>query len=283
MSFVAMKMLVDRAYRDGYAVPSFCAWNAEVMAAVLRVAERLRAPVILMQGPGEFPVMEPALMAAVARAVKSSFDTPAALHLDHGDTLALVQTCLQNDYTSVMLDYSTRPMEENVDALREVVRLSRPRGVTVEGELGHVGQADESTAEGAGASTFTDPAKARAYVDATGVDVLAVSIGNKHGFYKGEPKLDFGLLTTLHAATGIPLVLHGGTGIPAKDIEKAVARGIAKVNVASDLVHGMRADLMAQWTEGRNLWSPLAIGAAMEGLEKTIEKWIRVTGAAGRA
>ena len=280
-----MKILVDKAYRDGYAVPSFCAWNAEVMAAVLRVAERLRAPVILMQGPGEFPVlsvMAPSLMAAVARAVAGSFDIPAALHLDHGDTLPLVQCCLDAGYTSVMLDCSTRPLKENSDALREVVRLSRPRGVTVEGELGHVGKADESSAEAGGESTFTDPSTARAFVEATGVDALAVSIGNKHGFYKGEPRLDFSLLSALHDATGIPLVLHGGTGISPGDIEKAMARGIAKVNVASELVHGMRADLAAQWAAGKNLWSPIAIGAAMVGLEKTIEKWIHVTGAAGR-
>ncbi|MDP3176490.1 MAG: class II fructose-bisphosphate aldolase [Spirochaetaceae bacterium] len=283
MSFVPMKALMDKAWRGGYAVPAFCAWNAEVMSAALRVAERLRAPVILMQGPGEFPLLPPPEMAAVARAIEALHGATAALHLDHGDSPALVSSCLENGYTSVMLDYSTRPFEDNVAALAEVARLARPLGVTVEGELGHVGKASETSVEGSTVSTLTDPATAREYVERTGVDCLAVSIGNKHGFYRGDPKLEFGLLEELRAATGIPMVLHGGTGISAADIERAISFGIAKVNVASELVHGVRASLVEQWAGGRNQWTPEAQAVATRSIEASMEKWFRMTGAVERA
>jgi ketose-bisphosphate aldolase len=283
MSFVAMADLVGRAFREGYAVPAFCTWNAESMDAVLRTAERLRAPVILMHGPGEFPVLPPATMADVARAVEAHHGARAALHLDHGDSLQMVRQCIEARYTSVMLDFSQRPLEENAAALAQVVSLARPRGITVEGEIGQVGKADDASAERSGAGSYTDPREAVDYLERTKVDLLAVSIGNKHGFYQGDPHLEFGLLAELHAALPVPLVMHGGTGIPEKDIQRSIGLGIAKVNVASELVHGLRNNLTSQWGEQRNLWTPLAFGEARQALEPVIERWIRVTGAAGKA
>jgi ketose-bisphosphate aldolase len=283
MGFVAMSEMTGPAFRKGYAVPSFCAWNAEVMEMVLQTAERLHAPVILMQGPGEFPVMAPASMAAVAMALVRRYEVPAALHLDHGDSPQMVRECIDAGYTSVMLDYSQRPFEENVKALEDVVRIARPKGITVEGEIGRVGKADESSVEAGAVSALTDPADAVQYARRTGVDLLAVSIGNKHGFYQGEPKLDFELLAQIHRTVPIPLVMHGGTGIPKEDIQRSIGMGVAKVNVASELVHGLRGSLTAQWAQGTNLWSPLAVAEARKIMEPVVEKWIRITGAAGKA
>jgi ketose-bisphosphate aldolase len=279
-----MAELVGRAFRDGYAVPAFCTWNAESMDAVLAAAQRMRAPVILMQGPGEFPVLAPGLMADVARVVAARHPgAAAALHLDHGDSMEMVRQCVSARYTSVMLDFSARSFDENSSALRQVVEMARPHGITVEGEIGRIGKADEATAEAGHGSALTDTVEAQAYLRATGVDLLAVSIGNKHGFYRGDPKLDFGLLAELHAAIPVPLVMHGGTGIPEKDIQRSIAMGIAKVNVASEQVHGFRGSLVAQWGKGENLWSPLAIAEARKIIEQVAEKWIRITGAAGKA
>ena len=283
MSFVPMSELTGRAYREGYAVPAFCAWNAEAMEAILMAATRLHAPVILMSGPGEFPVMSPATMAAVAYAVKSRYDTPAALHLDHGDSLEMVRQCIDARYTSVMLDFSARTFDENAGALRKVVEMAHPRGITVEGEIGKIGKADEATTEGGTRSAYTDPNEAVKFVRASGVDLLAVSVGNKHGFYNGEPHLEFDLLSALHAAVPIPLVMHGGTGIPEKHIQRSVELGIAKVNVASELVHGVRSSLTAQWKENRNLWTPIAFGEAVKVMGPVVEKWLHITGAAGKA
>jgi fructose/tagatose bisphosphate aldolase len=133
MSFYPMKDLIAKAYREGYAVPSFCAWDAQSMEVILRTAEKLRAPVILMQGPGEFPVLGPKSMARVAYAIMDGYEVPAALHLDHGNSLEMVRDCIEARYTSVMLDYSTRPFSENAAALKEVSRLAHPLDITVEG------------------------------------------------------------------------------------------------------------------------------------------------------
>src|SRR5262252_1485234 len=147
MKFLPMHELLQPAWKQGYAVPAFCAWNAELMETILQVATELRAPVILMNGPGEFPLNSPDTMGLIARAIAQKYNVPAALHLDHGDSPELVDACIQAGYTSVMLDYSTRPFEENAAALKEVVSRGRSRGVTVEGEIGSVGKVDDSTVE----------------------------------------------------------------------------------------------------------------------------------------
>ena len=284
MSIVSMAGPVGKAYREGYAVPAFCAWNAEVTRVILQTAERLRAPVILMHALPDFTLLPPALQAEVTRVVARRFEAvPAVMHLDHGDSPELVAECLQAGYTSVMLDYSARSFEENAEALRRVGELAHPLGVSVEGEIGHVGRADESSVEGGAVSALTDPTEAAEYVRRSQVDLLAVSVGNKHGFYRGEPRIEFGLLAELQAAVRVPLVLHGGTGIPEKDIRRSVELGIAKVNVASELAHGFRTTFNAQWEGGAQPWVTAALGAAVASLERTIEKWIRITGAEGKA
>ena len=283
MKFVPSIELIRKAAAGGYAVPSFCAWNAETMVAVLRVAEELRAPVIVMNGPGEFPVLGPAFMGAVAHAVACHFSIPAALHLDHGDSPEIVQASIEAGYTSVMLDYSSRPFAENAAALRDVVKLAHPRGITVEGELGHVGKADTMTVEGRGDSTLTEPGEAAAYVEQTGVDALAVSIGNAHGQYTKLPVFDFERLREIRAAVGVPLVLHGGSGTPEADLRRALALGMAKVNVATELTLALREGLTTELGASQKRWLPLSLADATRRLAPVVEKWIRLTGAAGRA
>jgi tagatose 1,6-diphosphate aldolase GatY/KbaY len=281
--FVPMQELLSAAAAGGYAVPSFCAWTAESMYTILGVATELRAPVILMNGPGEYPLMGPQQMADVAHTVIRRFSVPAALHLDHGNSVAQVCECLEAGYTSVMLDFSQRPYAENAAALREVVQRAHPRGVTVEGELGHVGRADKITTEGSAISTLTEVAEAAAYVAETGLDALAVSIGNAHGQYTTLPQLDFPRLAAIHEAVSIPLVLHGGSGTPEADLRRAISLGIAKVNVATELMTAMRHSLAAEWQGTSRLWFPVAQAAATRAMVPVIEKWFRWTGAAGRA
>jgi ketose-bisphosphate aldolase len=275
--------LLRAALSEGYAVPSFCVWNAESMVAVLSVAERLRAPVILMNGPGEFPLLTPGSMGTVARALASQYRVQAALHLDHGDSPEMVADCLDAGYTSVMLDYSSRPYEENAAAMRRVAAMARQTGATTEGELGIVGKVDSATPEGTDSAALTDPAQAAAFVEETGIDALAVAIGNAHGQYARLPRLDFQRLADVRSVVSIPLVLHGGTGTPPDDLRRAISLGIAKVNVATESVASVRQALRDQWDAGRNLWAPLALAEAMPAMERVVEKWITLTGAAGRA
>jgi ketose-bisphosphate aldolase len=183
----------------------------------------MRAPVVLMNGPGEFPLLSPADLGAVAHALAPRFPVRTALHLDHGNSLAQVRACLDAGYTSVMLDFSARPYAENAAALREVAAMAHPRGVTVEGEIGHVGKVDSITTEGAGDSTLTEVGEAVSYLADTQVDALAISIGNAHGQYTRLPRLDFDRLAAIRAAVGIPLVLHGGSGTPEADPRRAIS------------------------------------------------------------
>jgi len=243
----------------------------------------LKAPVILMNGPGEFGLLAPRDMGAVAHALAERFDVPAALHLDHGNSMAMVEDCLAAKYTSVMLDYSTRPFAENIEALRCVAALAHPRGVTVEGELGVIGQVDQVSVEGGGQSTLTDPSMAATFVEKTGIDALAVSIGNAHGIYTKLPRLDFERLAKIRAAVPVYLILHGGSGTPEADLRHAISLGIVKVNVATESINAVRQSLMEQWSSGQNLWTPIAQAHAMEPMAKVLEKWFHLTGAVGRA
>ena len=283
MSFVPMQELLRPAYEGGYAVPSFCAWNAEVAETILQVATDLQAPVILMSGPGEFPLNPPDTLARVCQAVASKYPVPVALHLDHGDSPETVARCLEAGYSSVMLDYSTRSFEENVAGMKQVVAMARPKGVTVEGEIGAVGRVDDITVEGGAHSRLTEPAQAARFVEETGVDALAVSIGNAHGLYTKLPVFDFERLEKIRAATGIPLVLHGGSGTQPEYIRRAISLGMAKINIASELCKAFRDTYAEQHSGGKMGWLPTVLGAVRPAMAQVVDKWIRLAGAAGKA
>lgn len=278
-----MHELLQPAWKAGYAVPSFCAWSAEVTETVLQVATELKAPVILMSGPGEFGLNSADTLARIAKALIEKYPVPAALHLDHGDSLAMVDACIEAGYTSVMLDFSTRSFEDNVAGLRAVVAKARPKGITVEGEIGSVGKVDDLTVEGGETSTLTEPAEAARYAQMTGVDALAVSIGNAHGIYTKLPVFDFVRLEKIRQAVSVPLVLHGGSGTHPEYLKRAIALGMAKVNVASELCKAFRDSYAAEHVDGKPDWLPSALAAARKPMAEVIAKWLVLCGAAGRA
>jgi tagatose 1,6-diphosphate aldolase GatY/KbaY len=285
MNFIPAKDLVEKAERDGYAVPAFCAWNAEIMDLVLRTAQEVNAPVMLMAGPSEFQLLPPAKTANTANAIAQLYNVPAALHYDHGDSLTVLKDCLDTGFTSVMLDLSKLSFEENVQGLTEAVELARPLGVTVEGELGAVGKVTDQTEEGTEIDVLTNPENAKSYVEATGIDMLAVSIGNKHGIYTELPKFDFDRLREIHEIVNVPLVLHGGSTTPEPDIKQSIELGIRKINVASELVKCVRDSLLDQWNQDpqMNPWVPSAFAEAVKGIPDILRRWFRMTGAEGQA
>ncbi|MFW6180848.1 MAG: class II fructose-bisphosphate aldolase, partial [Spirochaetota bacterium] len=277
------KELAQDAARRSYAVPSFCAWSAEAAKTILETAELLNAPVILMHSWSEISITGPQVVSAWARRLIQEHPVPASLHLDHGRSMDQVVRCLEAGYTSVMLDLSPLPFEENAAGMREAVGAARRSGASVEGELGAVGRTDQVTGEGGPASSLTDPEDAALFVERTGVDLLAVSIGNSHGLYTTLPHLDFERLAGIHRRVGVPLVLHGGSGTPEEDLKRAVSLGIAKINVASELVQAVRDSLTEQWGSGRNLWLPFAFRPALERMAEVVKRWLVRTGAAGKA
>ena len=278
-----MHELLQPAWKAGYAVPSFCAWNAEVGETVLQVATELKAPVILMSGPGEFGLNSPDTLARIVKALIEKYPVPAALHLDHGNSLEMVDECIEAGFTSVMLDFSTHSFAENVAGLQAVVAKARPKGITVEGEIGSVGKVDDVTVEGGESSTLTDPAEAARYAELTQVDALAVSIGNAHGIYTRLPVFDFDRLDKIHRAVSVPLVLHGGSGTQPEYLKRAIGLGMAKINVASELCKAFRDSYAAGLANGKPGWLPSDLAAARKPMSEVIAKWLRLCGADGKA
>jgi len=283
MALVSSGDMLRVAAEHGYGIPSFCVWSAEGIELTLRTANKMNAPVLIMSGPGEFPTLEPKDIAEIAKFVARRFDIPVALHLDHGDSVSLVEECVRSGFTSVMLDLSTEAYEENVRGMREVVRIAKSSNVTVEGEIGTIGRAETSQAEESGRIEYTAVEDAERFVLDTGIDILAVSIGNRHGFYRGDPVINVERAREIYAAVKIPLVLHGGTGTPPTTLTALVKSGVAKINVASEIVHGIREDLTRQWSNNENFWVPIAIGETKRIVEPILERWFRATGAANRA
>ena len=275
--------LIKKAEAEGYAVPAFTIWNAETIDTVLKVAEEMQSPVILMTGPAEFNLFSPKKIASIAYLIAENYNVPAALHLDHGDSLQQVEDCIAANYTSVMLDFSSKPFSENVEAMKKVMEIAHPKGITVEAELGSIGKADKISEEGIDITTLTNPLQAKQFVEETKIDMLAVGIGNAHGIYSSLPKLDFARLQEIYEFTKIPLVLHGGSGTPAEDLKKAILFGICKVNIASELVKALRDYFLNQWNAQKNMWIPITTAQALKRMIPVVKKWITNLGAEGKA
>ncbi len=236
MSLCDMKSLLVAARADGHAVGAFTVWDMESVQAVVGAAESLGLPVIAQVGPWEADFAGMELLAEIIKHVALRASVPVALHLDHGESFERVMKGIHRGFTSVMMDASHLPFDENVAFTRQVVRCAHAAGVSAEGEIGMVGGGIHSAESCGEALPMTDPEEAARFVAETGVDALAVAIGNAHGFYRAEPRLDFQRLSQIAAKVSVPLVLHGGTGIPHEAIREAIQRGIAKVNICTEFV-----------------------------------------------
>ncbi len=232
---VTMKDLLDDALAEGYAVGSFNISTLEMLDALLQTAAREQSPVIVSTSAAEARYLGPALVQKATRHLAETYGAICALHLDHGDSLAMAQKCIDAGYTSIMYDGSHHSLAENIETTCSVVNIARPHNITVEGEIGRISGKEDDIDVDESEAYLSDAAEAERFVKETGVDALAVAIGNAHGFYLEKPQLNFDRLTLIHTRTGLPIVLHGGTGLPADQIQQAIKLGIAKINVASKI------------------------------------------------
>lgn len=228
---VNMRDLLEDAERGNYAVGSFSVANMEMVLGVLKAAEELNAPVILQiaevrlkQSPLE--IIGPLMVAAAENA-----DTPVAVHFDHGKTIEKITEALDLGFTSVMFDGSHLPLEENIETTKKVISIAEEYDAAVEAEIGCVGGSEDGSEDIA--INCTKPDDAVRFEKETGVDALAIAIGNAHGNYKSTPKLRFDILKQVDDMTETPLVLHGGTGISPEDFVKCSKTGIKKINIAT--------------------------------------------------
>lgn len=227
MALVTMKEMLITARKEKRAVGAFNVANYETARAVLQAAEQEKQPVIIQLYMRLFDSNKAYDIAGLLIRLANRADVPVAIHLDHGNTVKQVKDALAWGYTSVMYDGSRLPFEENVRNTAFCVQYAKSFGASVEGEIGHVAQGDETA--------LTDVEEAVAFAGQTGVDALAVSIGTAHGYYKSEPKLDIPRCQAIaDALPEVPLVLHGGSGTPLEDVRKSIAAGIAKINIATE-------------------------------------------------
>lgn len=229
---VNLNDVLKDAQKGGYAVGLFNTTDSDMLEGVIAAAEELRAPVIIGTAEvllpyGELKLIAPSVIAAAKRAT-----VPVVVHYDHGLTFDRCIEALQLGFSSIMFDGSAGDSEKNLADTREIVKIAHSMGVSVEGEIGHVGNADScENAE----DMYTTPEEAEAFIQATGVDALAIAIGTAHGAYKNKPCLDIERLKAIRARVDTPLVLHGGSGLSDDDFRNTIREGIAKVNIFTDL------------------------------------------------
>ena len=279
---VNMKEMLAKAQKEQYGIGFFNAVNVEMARAIIETAEELRAPVIVGTAEVLLSAMSLERVAEYLIPMARKASVPVAVHYDHGLTFEKCMEALKLGFSSVMYDCSTASYEENLDRVAEMVRVCHGMGVTVEGELGHVGDN-----EGAGklenpSDYFTDPAVAADFVRKTGVDALAVAVGNAHGDYKFPPKLDFSRITAIREATGIPLVLHGGSGLSDDDFREAVRRGVCKINIFTDLDKAGKAGIEKGLKNGAASMMGL-IPYEIEAMKEVVRNKIGLFGSDGRA
>ncbi|MDZ7662987.1 ketose-bisphosphate aldolase [Thiohalophilus sp.] len=284
MPLVNMRDMLQHAHREQYAIAAFDLVSLDFLHGILNAAEACEAPVILSLAESHFDYFDfPTIMPAVVSAARRA-NVPVAIHLDHGATYESAVQGINLGCTGVMVDASTQPFEGNVDYTRRIVEMAHNCGVPVEGELGYVAGVEGEDAERhPGEVRYTEVGEAKEYVERTGVDFLAVSIGTVHGRMKGEPNLDIERLGAINDALGIPLVIHGGTGLTDQQFQDLIANGVTKINYYTALADAasqqIRANAEADSGCGYTGLVKGVIGAIQSECEKRIRQW----GSAGRA
>jgi len=278
------KAILDVANEHNFAVPAFNISDYAMFNGIVEISEAKSAPVILGIHPDEVKHVGVEMIAAVTeRAHRSS--VPIAIHWDHGANYEQILTAIRNGFTSVMIDGSSLPFEENVALSKKVVDAAHAVGLSVEGELGTIGKTDDEAEDGSDAIIYTNPEDALRFVEATGVDSLAVAIGTRHGIYPEtlKPELELDLLRQIKDKVLIPLVLHGGSNNPDDEVAQAVKLGINKINISSDIkvaYHKKMREVLAD----ESLREPLIIQPpCIEAMKAVAGQKIDLFDAAGKA
>lgn len=277
------ELLLD-AQKNKYAVGAFNVNNMEVVQAIIQAAEETNSPVILQASQGGLKYAGVEYIAALGKLAGRNARVPVALHLDHGTDFDQVMQCIRHGFTSVMIDGSRFPLEENIAFTKKVVEIAHSVGVTVEAELGKIGGTEDHITVDEKDATFTDPKEAKIFVEETGVDYLAIAVGTAHGVYKGEPKLDYDRIKEIRDIVDVPLVLHGSSGVPYESLKKAISLGICKINIDTDIRASFAKAVKEHLENNPNEIDPRKIlGPATLAMKATIKEKMEVFGSVDQA
>jgi len=279
MSLMSCRDLLQEAYKKGYGIGEFTMRNFEFAEVIVQAARECGAPVIIGVHKASFvkeESFENASFAAIDLVKRQNI--PLGIHLDHAKEFSEVAKAIDMGINSVMLDVSELPFEENVRLTRKVVEYAHPRGVNVEGELGHLtgGEGGLNPPAKSDQKGFTDPLEAQEFVERTGIDYLTVSIGTVHGRYAETPRLDYDRLARIREKVKIPLILHGGSGTPCKMLQKAIALGVARINIYTD--YALAADDVVKKILKENpdqLVIPDIVNKAMDRMKEVVKEKIK--------
>ena len=283
MALVTTKEMFKKAYEGGYAIGAFNINNMEIIQAITEAAAEEKSPVILQVSAGARKYAKHAYLMALAKAAVEDSGIDLALHLDHGADFEICKSCIDGGFTSVMIDASSKPFAENIEITKSVVRACHSAGIPVEAELGKVG-GKEDDLDGGNGNGYTVPSEAAEFAERTGVDSLAVAIGTAHGVYKGTPKLDMERLSEIRKVVSVPLVLHGTSGVPDDAVRECVARGMCKVNYATDLRIAFSKGLKEYLAKDPEVFDPKKYSAVgREYVKEYVKSKILVCGSNGKA
>lgn len=274
---VNLNQVLADAQKRHYAVGLFNTIDTDMLQAAIDAAEALRSPIIIGTAEillpyGELSLIAPSILAAARRA-----RVPVVVHYDHGLTFQRCMEALRLGFSSVMFDGSSKPYAENAAQTREIVKIAHAFGASVEGEIGHVGNADEPES----AKRYTTVEEARRYLADTQADALAIAVGTAHGRYKSAPVLSFSRIAEIRAAVDTPLVLHGGSGLSDEDFRQAIQNGVAKINIFTALCQAGMEACAAALSEGRDYLSARTL--RYEAMRAAVERNMRLFGSAGKA
>lgn len=284
---VSMREILEEAKRGRYCVGAFNVYNYETVSSVLKGANELDSPVIVAFGERYMKFIPIDLISLIVKNLSRRYSIPIALHLDHAHSLETIRQAIREGFTSVMYDGSKLPFRENVNITKEIVELAHPLNVSVEAELGYVARAEElSAGEAEIKYYYTNPEEAKAFVSETGVDALAIAIGNIHGLRarKKVVKLDLKLLDRIRKSCEIPLVLHGGSGVSYDELKKAVNLGICKLNINTELSKSA-VDEIRKTLKGSNesLRLENLMVNALQAMERVVKFYVTLLGSKGKA
>ena len=276
---VNLNDVLIKAQKEKYAVGLFNTTDTDMLQAVIETAQETKSPVILGTAEvllpyGELKLIAPSVISAAKRA-----SVPVVVHYDHGLTFERCIEALKLGFSSVMFDGSAKPYEQNVAETKEMVKIAHAFGATVEGEIGHVGEAEKE--DNLLTDMYTTPQEAKAYLEKTGVDALAVAIGSAHGVYKKKPMLNIERLKEIRKTVDVPLVLHGGSGLSDDDFKNTVREGIAKVNIFTDLC--LAGDRAMKEGEAKNLGYLETRNLKVEYIKEAVKRKMELFGSVGKA
>lgn len=286
---VTMKEMLADAKKNHYAIPAFDVSNYEMMKAVLEACEEEKSPALLMGLGVDLEGRNMNLLTSMIKSASDYFKIPVCLHLDHATDFDFIKRAIDAGFSSVMYDGSVLPFDENAQKTSEIVKYAHSKGITVEAELGHVGNASVGSISETGTDTdpgesLTVPEEVLKFVEITDVDALAVAIGTAHGVYQKTPELRIDRLDEITAVCDRPLVLHGGSGTPDNQMKNAIHHGITKINIYSDVLFALNQGLKNTLNkiENPSTWPFLVYEDAMKGMKDVVKKKIREFGSYGR-